>query len=178
MFRKSKCDCRCLHFWHDYLCWEPSMLWARDQLVLCNWSYRLMSIAREYKKHEKNFNSPSTKETPSDILYLSLSNILIWTSTCESARYKRNIQNRKIQSKRVLGLMKYTHQLSNHNKVTQYFFFVEMCSLFEIFSRHNQKTDTTAQLYCTQSTYVTPKTISRQNQKTNTTPQLYCALST
>jgi hypothetical protein len=45
-------------------------------------------------------------------------------------------------------------------------------------SHHNQKTDTTAQLYCTLSTYVTPKTISRQNQETNTTPQLYCTLST
>ncbi len=31
-------------------------------------------------------------------LYLSLSNILIWTSTCESKGYKRKIQNRKIQS--------------------------------------------------------------------------------
>ncbi len=41
-----------------------------------------------------------------DFLYLSLSHILIWTSTCGSARYKRNIQNWKIQSKRVLGLMK------------------------------------------------------------------------
>ncbi len=41
----------------------------------------------------------------------------------------------------------------------------------------NQITDTTAQLYCTPSKYVTPKTISRQNQKTNTTPQLYCTLS-
>jgi hypothetical protein len=42
-------------------------------------------------------------------------------------------------------------------------------------SRHNQKTDTTAQLYCTLSRYVTnKKNISRQNQKTNTTPQLYC----
>ncbi len=28
-----------------------------------------------------------------------------------------------------------------------------------------QKTDTTAQLYCTLSTYITPKTISCQNQK-------------
>ncbi len=43
---------------------------------------------------------------------------------------------------------------------------------------HYQKTDTTAQLYCTLSTYVTPKTISYQNQNTNTTPQLYCTLST
>ncbi len=59
-------DCRCLHFWHNFL-------------------------------------------------YLSLSNILIWTSTCESAQYKRNIQNRKIQSKRMLDLMQYTHQLSDHN---------------------------------------------------------------
>jgi hypothetical protein len=32
-------------------------------------------------------------------------------------------------------------------------------------SRHNKKTDTTAQLYRTLSTYITPKTISRQNQK-------------
>jgi hypothetical protein len=35
-----------------------------------------------------------------------------------------------------------------------------------------------AQLYCTQSMYLTPKTISRRNQKTNTTPQLYRTLST
>ena len=40
-------------------------------------------------------------------------------------------------------------------------------------SRYIQKTDTTAQLYCTLSMYVTPKTISHQNQKTNTTSQLY-----
>jgi hypothetical protein len=32
-------------------------------------------------------------------------------------------------------------------------------------SRQNKKTDTTAQLYCTLSMYVTLKTISRQNQK-------------
>ncbi len=51
--------------------------------------------------------------------YLSVSYILIWTSTCGSARYNRNIQNRKIQSKRVLGLLKYTHRLADHNKVTQ-----------------------------------------------------------
>ncbi len=49
--------------------------------------------------------------------------------------------------------------------------------ILRTFSRHNQKTDTTAQLYCTLSTQVTPKTISRQNQKTNTTPKLYCTLS-
>ncbi len=53
------------------------------------------------------------------LTYLSLSNILIWTSTYGSARYERNIQNRKIQSKRVLGLMKYTHRLADHNKLTQ-----------------------------------------------------------
>ncbi len=41
-----------------------------------------------------------------------------------------------------------------------------------------QKNDTTAQLYCTLSTYITPKTIPRQNQKTNTTPLLYGTLST
>ncbi len=40
-----------------------------------------------------------------------------------------------------------------------------------------QKTDTTAQLYCTLSTYV-PKTISRQIKKPSTTPQLYGTLST
>ncbi len=45
-------------------------------------------------------------------------------------------------------------------------------------SCHNQKTNTTAQLYCTLSTYVTQKTKSRQNLKTNTTPLLYCTLST
>ena len=50
--------------------------------------------------------------------------------------------------------------------------------ILRTFSRHNQKSDTTAQLYCTLSMYVTPKTISHQNQKTNTTPQLYCTLST
>ncbi len=54
-----------------------------------------------------------------DTIAASLSNILIWTSTCGSERYKRNIHNRKIQSKRVLGLMKYTHRLAYHNEVTQ-----------------------------------------------------------
>jgi hypothetical protein len=38
--------------------------------------------------------------------FSSLSNILIWSSTCGSVRYMRKIQNRKIQSKRVLGLTK------------------------------------------------------------------------
>ncbi len=51
-------------------------------------------------------------------------------------------------------------------------------SLYNTISRHNQKTDTTAQMYCTLSMYVTQKTISRQNQKTNTMPQLYCTLDT
>ncbi len=45
-------------------------------------------------------------------------------------------------------------------------------------SRHNQKTDTNAQVYCTLSKYVIPKTISNQNQKTNTVQQLYCTLDT
>ncbi len=44
-------------------------------------------------------------------------------------------------------------------------------------SRYNQKSDTTAQLYCTLSMCVIPKTIFRQNQITNTPPQLYCTLS-
>jgi hypothetical protein len=54
-----------------------------------------------------------------DTIAASLYNILIRTSTCGSVLYKRNIQTRKIQSKRELGLTKYTHQLSDHNKVTQ-----------------------------------------------------------
>jgi hypothetical protein len=32
-------------------------------------------------------------------------------------------------------------------------------------SCYDQKTDTTAKLYCTLSTYVTPKTLSHQNPK-------------
>ncbi len=44
-------------------------------------------------------------------------------------------------------------------------------------SRYNQKTDTTAKLYCTLSMCKTLKTISHCNQKTNTPPQLYCTLS-
>ncbi len=44
--------------------------------------------------------------------YLSLSNILILTSTCGSVQYKRKIQNRKIKSKRVLGLTKYIHKVT------------------------------------------------------------------
>ncbi len=54
-----------------------------------------------------------------DTIAASLINILIRTSTCGSVRYKRKILNKKIQSKRVLGLTKYTHRLSDHNKVTQ-----------------------------------------------------------
>jgi hypothetical protein len=45
-------------------------------------------------------------------------------------------------------------------------------------SRHNKKTDTTAQLYCTLSTYVTPKLFPARTKITNTTPQLYGTLST
>ncbi len=37
----------------------------------------------------------------------------------------------KIQSERVLGRIKYTHWLADHNIVTQYFFFIETCSHFE-----------------------------------------------
>ncbi len=41
-----------------------------------------------------------------------------------------------------------------------------------------EKTDTTAQLYCTLSMYVTPTPISHQNKKNKTTPQLYGTLIT
>ena len=44
-------------------------------------------------------------------------------------------------------------------------------------SRYIQKTDATAQLYCTLSMCKTPKTISHCKQKTNAPPQLYCTLS-
>jgi hypothetical protein len=113
-------------------------------------------------------------------IYSSLSNVLNWTSTCGSAQYKRNIQNRTIQSKTVLGLIKYTHPLADHIKYDNpiRFFCRNVFSFWKTISHHNQKTDTTAQLNCTLSTYVTPKTISCQIKKTNTTPQLYCTLST
>ena len=44
-------------------------------------------------------------------------------------------------------------------------------------SRYIQKTDTTAQLYCTLSMCKTPKTISQCKQKTKAPPQLYFTLS-
>ncbi len=79
-------------------------------------------------------------EKPFDTIAASLSNILIWTSTCGSAPYKRNIQNRKIQSKRVLGLMKYTHRLADHNKVTQLGFFSRnVFSFWELFPATTKK---------------------------------------
>ncbi len=65
--------------------------------------------------------------------YLSLSNILIWASSCGSAWYKRNIQNRKMQSKRVLGLMKYTHRLADHNKVDNPIRIQKVFSFWELF---------------------------------------------
>ncbi len=59
-----------------------------------------------------------------------------------------------------MGLTKYTHRLLDHNKVTQKDFFVETAhrkskgvlilrtiSHHNTISRHNQRTDTTAQLY-------------------------------
>ncbi len=113
-----------------------------------------------------------------DTIAASLSNILIWTSTCGSVRYKRNIQNRKIQSKEC-WVLRSTH-IGNldHNEVTQEDVFVETAhqeskgvlilrtvSHHNTISCHNKKTDTTAQVYCTLSTYVIPKTISCQNQK-------------
>ncbi len=74
--------------------------------------------------------------------------------------------------------MKCTNWLADHNEVTQpNKIFLQRCVLIlRTISRHTQITYTTAQLYCTLSTYVPPKTISLQNQKTNTTPQLYCTL--
>jgi hypothetical protein len=39
-----------------------------------------------------------------DFSFLSIRNILSGTLTCGPVRYKRKIQNREIQSKRVLGL--------------------------------------------------------------------------
>jgi hypothetical protein len=77
----------------------------------------------------------------------------------------------------VLGCIKYTHWLADHNKVTQYDFIVEICSHFENYFPLHPKTDTTAQLYCTLSMCKTPKTTTHCNQKTNTPPQLYCTLS-
>ncbi len=85
----------------------------------------------------------------------------------------------------MLNVTKCTHRLGDHKKVTQSDFFVETAHrkskgvlILRTISHHNQKTETTAQLYCTLSMYVTPKSISYQKKKTNTTPQLYCTLST
>jgi hypothetical protein len=44
-------------------------------------------------------------------------------------------------------------------------------------SPYIQKTDATAQLYCTLSMCKTPKPISHCKQKTNIPPQLYCTQS-
>ncbi len=114
------------------------------------------------------------------ISYLSLSNILIWTSTCGSAGYKRNIQNRKLQSKRVIGLMKYTHRVVDHNKVTQYNFFVDWCSHFENYFMPQPKNwhNRTTVLY-TKYLRNTKKYFPSEPKKLdNTTLQLYCTLST
>ncbi len=99
----------------------------------------------------------------------SFQQVQIWND--HSQKQKKNYGSHP-----VLGLMKYTHRLADHNKVTQYEF--KKFLILRTISHHNQKTDTAAQLYCTLSTYVTTKTFSRQNQKTNTTPQLYGFLST
>ncbi len=68
-----------------------------------------------YSDVEIEYTATSFSPARTDLALKLLSNILIWTSTGGSVRYKRKIQNRKIQSKRVLGLMKYTHRLSDHN---------------------------------------------------------------
>ncbi len=72
-----------------------------------------------YSYVEVEYIATSFSPARTDLALKLLSNILNWTSTCGSARYKRYIQNRTIQSKRVLGLIKYTHWLADHNKVTQ-----------------------------------------------------------
>ncbi len=77
----------------------------------------------------------------------------------------------------MLGCTKYTHQLADHNKVTQSDFILEICSYYENYFPLHPKTDTTAQLYCTLSMCKTPKTISHCKQKTNAPPQLYCIIS-
>ncbi len=75
--------------------------------------------------------------------------------------------------------MSVTHWLADHNKVTQpnKILSYKHVLILRTISRYNQKTDTAAQLYCTLSMCVTPKSISHQNQITNTPPQLYCTLS-
>jgi hypothetical protein len=64
----------------------------------------------------------------------------------------------KIQGKRVLGCLKYTHWLVDHNKVTtQYGFFVETCSHFEnYFPLHTTK-ELTQQHNCI---YVNPQFVA------------------
>ncbi len=133
------------------------------------WLESCFSIIKKLNRHFSGIQNVIAGVCIIDtISYLSLSNIMIWTSTYGSARYKRNIQNRKIQSKRVLGLMKYTHWLADHNKVPNPIrFFVETCSHFENYFTPQPKNwhNRTTVLYITLSTYVTPKTISRQNKK-------------
>jgi hypothetical protein len=59
--------------------------------------------------------------------------------------------------------MKYTHQLVDHNKVTQYFFFVETCSHFENYfppqpkNLHNRATVLYTKYVCNTKNYFPPK---------------------
>ncbi len=171
-------------FWHDFsylsLSLNFNFIHKKDSFSIFLRNYCDSKAVDLYNTRKRN----TVKEFWHNFSYLSISNILTLTSTCGSVRYKIKIQNREIQSKRVLGLTKYTHWLADQNKVTQQELFVESAHMkskgvliLRTISCHIQKTDTTVQLYCTLSRYVIPKPISRQNLKTNTTPQLYYTLS-
>jgi hypothetical protein len=103
----------------DWLAGQPIQItykMTKERPFTPSWLTKTRTLEQDFYENH-NLASESflfNKETLVEIFfdsvfgYLSLSNVLIWTSTCESVQYKRNIQNRKIQSKRVLGLMIYT----------------------------------------------------------------------
>ncbi len=122
MFLRNNRDCKAVDSYNARK--RYAVIESLDLMRNIPW---LVSCFCKIKKPNKSFSLKLSKGNHSVIAgvciltqfsYLSVSNILIQTSTCWSVRYKRKIQNRKIQSERVLGLMKYTHRLTDHNKVT------------------------------------------------------------
>ncbi len=90
---------------------------TRNKFWLASWFSKIKKPNKHYLGNLSVIAGvPNLTQFP---IFILKSNILIWTSTYGSVRYKRKIQNRRIQSKRVLGRIKYTHWLADHNKVTQ-----------------------------------------------------------
>ncbi len=116
IFLRNDSDCKDVDLYNTRK--RYAVIESKDLTRNISWLVSCFSKIKKPNKHCSGNQSVIASVCIFVMIAASLSNILICTSTCGSVRYKRKIQNRKIQSKRVLGLMKYTHWLADYKKFT------------------------------------------------------------